>query len=209
MKYALRISVLALAAFFAVLGGTALAASPNTIYRDAADGSIDGNYSLSDLRAADAAISADQREYILWDEVYAAAIERASTPDAPKPRHVKPTDMNGNGQIDPSERAKAAEATRKLNKVLLKKVKAKKPAATATTETDDTIAASPSSNDDDDGGDTNWPLIVLIAAIIVIALVGIWRVIATRTKPDEHDAKTDGRFGARDDDMGTGPGPRR
>lgn len=215
MKFTLRTIVLTLAALFALAGTSAFAASPNTIINDAKDGSIDGDYTLSDLRAADAAISPEVREYNLWDEVYAVAIARAGNKNAPKPKVVKPTDRDGDGAIEPEERAEAAKETRELNKKIIKvqpKPTKSTSAMDASDEVDevDTVAADSTSNKDDDGG-ASWPLIILVAAIIVIGLVGVWRVIATRKKPGDGDS-TDMKRGPREPRDGgpnAGPGPRR
>lgn len=52
------------------------AATPATIHGDASDGTIDGTYTLADLRAADQAVSSEQREYFGWDDVYRDHIGR-------------------------------------------------------------------------------------------------------------------------------------
>lgn len=81
-----------IAAAFAALAVLALpagaaAATPAQIHADAADGVIDGTYSLGDMRAADKVVGAVQREYHGWDDTY-----RAYLRDMVK---VKPTGGTG------------------------------------------------------------------------------------------------------------------
>ena len=71
--------ILVVAAWSALGAPTAHAATPASIHRDAADGSIDGRYSLADLRAADRTVSAEQREYYGWDDVLAEHVRARGT----------------------------------------------------------------------------------------------------------------------------------
>ncbi len=72
--------------------GLAHAATPAQIHGDAADGTIDGRYTLAELQAADRAVSTEQREYFGWDDVYSHHVRelavpgRRTDPSAPKGR---------------------------------------------------------------------------------------------------------------------------
>lgn len=97
--------VLALLVLALVAAQGANAASPAQIHRDAADGSIDGTYTLQEMRAADRSVPAEIREYYGWEDAYSAYLRRLSNPDAP--RVVVPVDSNQNGRIDTTETAAA------------------------------------------------------------------------------------------------------
>lgn len=70
MTFRIARPILAAAVLLLAAPAAAHAASPAKIHEDAADGRIDGTYSLADLRAADRAVSSEQREYYGWDDVY-------------------------------------------------------------------------------------------------------------------------------------------
>lgn len=97
--------VLALLVLALVAAQGAHAASSAQIHRDAADGSIDGDYTLQEMRAADRSVPAEIREYYGWEDAYSAYLRRLSNPDAP--RVVVPVDSNQNGRIDTTETAAA------------------------------------------------------------------------------------------------------
>lgn len=188
--YSITIAVAALL----LVPALASAATPNQIFKDAEDGSIDGNYSLTDLRAADAAVRPDQREYFLWDEIYAAALSRIANPNAPKPPKltiVKPVDSNGNGTIDDSEVTAAATKTKALNKKKLEKID-EIVEETTVDEVDEAEDIEPvnSSGDSDDDGGTAWPVIVLGLLVLIIGGVAGWRVYAARRKPGSKPGST-------------------
>ncbi|MCW2974435.1 MAG: hypothetical protein JWN72_2708 [Thermoleophilia bacterium] len=184
-------------AFVAILAlaAPALAASPAQIFRDLDDnGVLDGKYSAADLRAADKAVTAQQREYGGWDDAYAAALTRAL---APKPRPgVKvpditpetPKDVNGNGAIDPNEKAaadkvtadKEARAIIAANAGSADDADAPDGAIEEGGEPVDKPKAEAAANKDDDGDKT----VVAIVLIVLAALLGatIWRVIVNRRR---------------------------
>lgn len=174
------ITLLALAASVA----SALAATPAQIHRDAADGSIDGSYSLEEMRGADRSVSAEQREYYGWEDVYSSYIRSLSNPDEVPP--AIPVDRNRDGRIDSAERAAAKKVTRaKCTKATPKAQRSKvcqavgveTPAAEpddAEPRDDDNEPADTSSRDEDDGGS---PLIWLIAGIpLLVVALGAWRM---------------------------------
>lgn len=68
----------------ACVAAPASAATSAQIHRDAADGSIDGSYTLAEMRAADRDVSAEQREYFGWDDVYRDHVRQLAMP-APAP----------------------------------------------------------------------------------------------------------------------------
>lgn len=79
--------ILLLSTILLALGAApSLAATPAQIHQDAADGSIDGSYTLAEMRAADREVSAEQREYFGWEDVYRDHVRSLSTPPpAPAP----------------------------------------------------------------------------------------------------------------------------
>lgn len=177
----------------AVPSAAASSSSVLADWRD--DGVINQNYKASDLRSADSQISSQEREYFNWDEQYSAALERATDPtkrdDPPPPPVVKPKDSNGNGKIDPTEKAAAAKENAERRE-----------------EYEDEVGPIPAGGDDDgpsggdgpggdgsddgssntsskgDDGGVSWPLLGALAVIILVAAVGVWR--AVRGEHDEH-----------------------
>lgn len=97
--------VLALLVLALVAAQGANAASSAQIHRDAADGSIDGDYTLQEMRAADRSVPAEIREYYGWEDAYSAYLRRLSNPGSPPV--VVPVDSNRNGRIDTTEVAAA------------------------------------------------------------------------------------------------------
>jgi hypothetical protein len=159
---------------------------------------------VSDLRAADREISPQEREYFNWDEQYAAALRRATDPNAkndpPPPPVVKPTDSNGNGKIDPAEKQAAAKETAKLRK--------RYETALASPDGfddgdggdsggdgsgDDSDSSNSAVRSDDDGGGVSWPLLAVLGVVILGAAVGVWR--AVRGSHEEDAAAAEGAHG--------------
>jgi len=177
--------LLALAAL-AVFAAPASAATPTQIHEDAADGSLDGTYTMAELRAADREATAVQREYYGWEDVYRAAVRALGNPDAKAAPVVVPIDANRNGKIDPAEKA-----------IAVKKTKAKRKAAgvdpdpdTATEGDDDEgdvsePAADKGDDAKDDGGS---PLIWLIAGVpLLIVAIGAWRMRRSKRAPEDDE----------------------
>lgn len=168
-----------------VCAGTASAATPEQIHRDAADGSIDGTYTLSEMRAADRTVSAEQREYYGWEDVYSAYVRTLSDPSAKD--EVVPAvavDLDRDGTIEPAEvaaarkktRAKCTKATPKAQRSKVCKALGIQPVADVPDEAepkgDDTKPASDA--DEDDGSS---PLLWLIIGIpLLIVALGAWRM---------------------------------
>ncbi len=190
-----RIAFLAIVAFAAFVT-TASAATSEQIHRDAADGSIDGTYTLAEMRAADRSVGAEQREYGGWDDVYGAYIRSLSRPN-PTSAVVPaaPIDVNRNGKIDPREaatatkitRAKCTKATPAAKRSKVCKAVGVAPVAAEPTEAEepreDTPAAS--SKRDGDGDGDGSPLLWLIAGIpLLVVVVGAWRARTHRPKGD-------------------------
>ena len=77
---------------------TATAASSEQIHRDAADGSIDGNYTLAEMREADRTVNSEQREYFAWDDAYGAYMRAIMSPGSQSVPRVAPSELsNGTG----------------------------------------------------------------------------------------------------------------
>ncbi|MCW2961254.1 MAG: hypothetical protein JWM90_1641 [Thermoleophilia bacterium] len=215
------------ACVLALTTGSAVAATTGQIMVDFnADDSIDGNYTLAELRAANAAYPAAQREYFdTWEIAYRAAVKRVtSPPDKVKPPVVPPKDENQNGMIDPAEEAAAATKTAAAQ-AAAKKAAAEKAAAdkkndvdpkdgsdTPEVETVDEDDASSASDDDDS---RNWGLLLVLGLIVLAAAVAIWRVLRHHRKnaapkgPQDamttSELKPDGKRSRR----GKGPKPPR
>ena len=164
--------------------GAASAATPEQIHQDAADGSIDGTYSLTDVRAADRSVSAEQREYYGWEDVYNSWLRSKANPDEVPP--AVPVDRNKDGKIDANERAAAKKITRaKCTKATPKAQRSKvctdagvDPAVVNDDEAeprDEDNAATSSKDEDRDGGTS--PLLWLIVGIpILVVALGAWRM---------------------------------
>ncbi|MBC7462498.1 MAG: hypothetical protein H7287_14165 [Thermoleophilia bacterium] len=179
------------------LAAPALAASPAQIFADLDNnGVLDGKYSASDLRAADKVVTAQQREYGGWDDAYAAALLRATTPK-PNPGVKVPTitpeapmDTNKNGSIDPDEKAKAdlltaqkeAAAIREAERQAKLDGQGTAPAGSFAVGgvPKDRVKAEKASSSDGNGDKT----VVAIVLIILAALLGVtvWRVIINRRR---------------------------
>lgn len=199
-----RIAYALLAAILLLLVAAqgASAATSAQIHRDAADGYIDGNYTLAELRAANRTAPAELVEYGGWIDAYNDALRRLSNPDAPPT--VAPKDENQDGVIDATEKAEAVKKTQELRKK--KKTKQVEDAeATPSAEecdsdatddncvaaSDDTAKKDDGNDGDDDGGS---PLIWLIAGLpILIVAIGAWRMLR-RKKPGgpPSDPRSDG-----------------
>jgi len=198
-----RILLLALVAF-AAFTATAAAATSAQIHRDAADGVIEGTYTLSELQAANRTVPAEQREYYGWDEAYSAAVRRLKNPDAPPPKAV-PVDSNRNGTIDPGEKQQAAKKTAQVQETFKKGGKTGS-STTGADGVDGTTTNGTTTNGDDDpdtnvvvgkgdddsgnGGDdeggTSWLLALLIViplAIIGFGVMRMKRAKGTKTPP--------------------------
>jgi hypothetical protein len=161
--------------------GAAIAATPDQIHEDATDGSIDGTYTLAEMRAADRSVSAEQREYFGWEDVYNAYIRSLSKPNEIPP--AVPVDKNKDGKIDAREIAAAKKITRaKCTKATpaakRSKVCSDRGVTQETTEPDE---AEPRSDDNEpasDNDDSNAsPLLWLIVGIpIAVVALGAWRM---------------------------------
>ena len=171
---------------------TALAASSDQIHRDAADGSIDGSYTLAEMREADRTVSAEQREYFAWDDVYAAYLRQLQNPDVVPP--VPAVDTDKDGKIEPEEREQAKRKLRaKCTKATAKAKRSKvcravgvdtpsaEPAEDDGDDEEDEQPAKSSTKDDDDGTS---PLLWLIVGIpLLVVALGAYRM-RSRSKGD-------------------------
>ncbi len=176
-----------------VFASPAIAASSSQIHRDAADGSIDGSYTLAEMRAADRSVSAEQREYYGWEDVYAAWLRAQSNPD--EVVAAVPVDTDRDGKIEPEERAAAEKKTRaKCTRAtaaakrssVCRKVSEDQPEAVEPDEEideDDDRGAASSRDSEDDGGTS--PLLWLIVGIpLVIVGLGAYRMRRNKPKGD-------------------------
>jgi len=167
----------------------ALAATAGQVLNDwREDGSIDGNYKLSELRAADQRINPQEREYTFWDDAYADAIRRLKNPDAPR-RERKPTvpprDFDNDGAIDADDIARAnaetarlrAKRAREAREAARKKQQAKDDDVSAE-EPDDDLEPARSEDNDDSG--LGWLALLLIVVPAAVIGFGAWRMQRTR-----------------------------
>lgn len=178
-----------------ITGQGALAATAQTIHRDAADGRIDGDYSLADLRAADRNAPVELVEYGGWPDMYQDALRRKSTPGEDAPSPYVAIDSNKNGTIDPAEQA-AADAKNKAAGIDPEGSSAQHTARSCDDDADegDCVArgdkhAGGSSGDgsSSDGNNSKgsmliWPVVMLPLAILVF---GTWRLRRREKKDDE------------------------
>ena len=181
-------STLIAAAALLVMAAPSFAASASQIHRDAADGSIDGSYSLADMRAADRSVSAEQREYFGWEDVYSAWLRAQANPDDVVP--AVPVDADRDGKIEPEERAAADKKTRakcakakaaaKRSSVCRKVAEKPTEAVEPDEEIDEDGDGAASHDSDDDGGAS--PLLWLIVGIPVL-VVGLGAYRMRRNKP--------------------------
>jgi hypothetical protein len=178
-------ALLATLALLLVAAQGASAASTAQIHQDARDGYIDGDYTLAELRAANGAATAVMREYYGWDDIYQDALRRKANPEAP-PVAV-PVDEDGNGSIDPEEKAAAAVKTKQLQeKTPIKAPVSEGPEVEACDEgadedecldDDEREVVAADDEGDDDGGDSGSPLIWLIVGLpLLIVGIGAWRM---------------------------------
>lgn len=180
LRRAIRIAMISTLTLLA-FAGAAHAATPDQIHQDATDGSIDGSYTLAEMRAADRSVSAEQREYFGWEDVYNAYIRSLANPDD-VPAAV-PVDKNRDGKIDAKEREAAEKITRaKCTKATpaAQRSKVCEEAGLDTGEADDTEVEprdednTAATNDDDNGVS---PLLWLIVGIpILVVALGAWRM---------------------------------
>jgi hypothetical protein len=85
-----RLPVLVAVVLTALMPSSAEAATPEQIFADwrEPDGVIDGDYTLAELRQADAMINPQEREYTFWDAAYADALQRLQGSAGRRPRAV-------------------------------------------------------------------------------------------------------------------------
>lgn len=196
-----RLLVLLPSLVLLALPATADASAQRVLADWRADSSIDGDYSLADLRAANRQVSAEEREYFNWDEAYADAVRRKSLPpdqrdDVPdEPPVAIPVDANRNGKIDPVEKKVAARKTKQLRAEWLKQRREELKEKNSRDDEDDDEAAVVAASDDDTGsGDdsTPWPLIGVVALLGLAAGVATWRTIALRRRDGSPEAEAGG-----------------
>ncbi len=167
----------------------AASASPSAIHRDAADGSIDGTYTLAELRAADRTASTEQREYFAWEDIYnhhlqsLAPVRNASSTD---PRGTGGTGAGGGTarrmtaqtpypDDRPSGRNRTAIAATRPETAPASgtsEARAQDPAARTSA-----AAASPSRTPSDGGVDLIW---LLAAVPVLITGAGAWGIVSAR-----------------------------
>ncbi|MGI8844921.1 MAG: hypothetical protein ACR2HC_01890 [Thermoleophilaceae bacterium] len=162
-------------------------ASPGAVVRDCAeDGSVDGNYSNKDLKAALKQLPADLDEYSDCRAAISSAIGPgaggskssrrgggggggSSTPGAPNP------DTNGDGKVDANER-KAAAATELALKRNAKRQETE--AKLGKRSVDPTRAAAIAASETKNG--LPLPVILAIVAIALLAAATALRVVGRR-----------------------------
>lgn len=162
---------------------SAFAASADQIHQDAADGSIDGSYTLAEMRAADRAVSAEQREYFGWEDVYNAYVRTLANPDVVAP--AVPVDRNRDGKIDEKEREAAEKITRAKCTKATPKAKRSKLCSEVIIDEDkqgDDAEAEPrdeentAAKDEDEDSGTS-PLLWLIVGIpLLVVALGAYRM---------------------------------
>jgi hypothetical protein len=183
---------LALLVVLLVAAAGASAATPAEIHEDALDGVIDGDFTLAQLRAADASVPAEQREYYGWEDAYADALRRQQNPDAPPV--VAPIDSNQDGQIDEKEKAVAVAKTEKLKKRRTPTAETRDPNNVSKDDIDDEETAAASSDDSDDGDDDEGgSLLIWLFILVPLAIIafGAWRMY--RQRNDEAAGMDDDR----------------
>jgi hypothetical protein len=204
LRHSLSIIVLALGASFC--SAAPAFASGDAVLSDwRADGTIECNHSLADLRAADAQINPQEREYTFWDEAYSDAVRCVTTgKKTNRPPTVPPQDFDGDGDIDAKDLAIAKKKTKKLRHACKAKDPAKRPKACPNTDDVEDEAderepdeAIPASNKHDDNGhdDGGFGLLAALLFLVPAAVIGIgaWRMQRSRRsgKPSpERDAPT-------------------
>lgn len=167
----------------AVTAGTAAAATTAQVMRDFnADESIDGNYTLTELRAANAAYPAAQREYFdAWEIAYRAAVKRVTSPPGEVALPVvPPRDINKDGKIDDAERKAAAAKTAAARKAAAAaKVAAEKGTPAEGNEPPEVEPVEEKLNDGSSGDDDSrpWGVIIVAGFIALAAAIAIWRVL--------------------------------
>jgi hypothetical protein len=160
-----------------VAAAGASAAAPAQIHEDALDGVIDGDFPLAELRAADASVPAEQREYYGWEDAYADALRRKQNPDAAPV--VAPIDSNQDGTIDEQEQAVAAEKTEALKQRTTPTAETRDPNNVSKDEVDGNDASPASSSDDSDDGGSLLIWLFILVPLAIIAF-GAWRMYRQR-----------------------------
>lgn len=120
----------------------AAAVANDEIYEDAADGYLDGDYTLEQVQSANGNVPTQTREYTLWDDIYADYVRRLRDPDAPRAPIAEVVDVNDNGIIDQDDVQVARVKTRELQ--------AEARAERRDLEADDSGDDEPGSSDDGD-----------------------------------------------------------
>ncbi|MEO6867880.1 MAG: hypothetical protein ABI200_07655, partial [Gaiellales bacterium] len=170
-------------AVLCITPAVAVAASAETVIKDARDGSIDGNYTAAELRAADSKIDAQEREYNDWDYLFQNALRRLANPKIPKAEVVTVRDFDGDGKITAKDEKIADARTKKLKK----KTKAKEQAAKDDEEDDpiavESISDDPSDSPKDGSDDSSGGLLALLFLIpAAIIGFGVWRMQQARKR---------------------------
>lgn len=209
MTTLLRLSLVAATLLGTLLAAPhTLAASGDKVLADwRADGSIDGDYSLQELQAADRQINEQEREYTFWNDAYAEALRRLRNPDAPQPKRpptVPPQDFDKDGDIDAKDVATAKQKTQELREEQAERSDdVVRVDEVVEDEEDEEGAAGAASKGDDDGGGLGWLAALLFIVPASIIGFGAWRMQRTRggaaSKPAlDADAPTSS-FAAGDD----------
>ena len=168
----------------------ALAATDQQIYKDAADGSLDGTYTVAEIRHADANVPTQTREYTLWDDIVADYLRRLRNPDEPKVPTVPVRDYDGDGEVTTKDVAIAKDKTDKARAAALAKARAAAAAkqaaaaAQAAAGDDESEAGDDEAGDDTDSDDgTSAGLIALLIALPLLVIgAGVWRMLAARKR---------------------------
>lgn len=183
-------------------GAAFAASSPASIHRDAADGRIDGDYTVAELRAADRSAPVELVEYGGWPDMYQDALQRKTDPSGKKtPAPYVPQDKNKNGTIDPTEQA---EADKKNKAAGIPTSRAGGPTARSCDDeaegddcvvpNEDIIGDDTAGGDDevnDGSGDNSSLLLWLIVGLpIVIVAFGAWRMMRKTKAPKSGSAPT-------------------
>lgn len=181
-----------------LLPAAAHAATPAQIHADAADGMIDGDYSMAELRKADEAVSPEMREYYGWEEAYDEHLRGMSQLPTAVPSEARaPVPARGTVGRDAVGREKTrSHAAGDSSTSSTPPAQPVDPASSASDEPQpspsadsrddapaearevDAAAAEPLPVDDGSGG---FPFVFLLLAVPLIVLgVGVCRLVRQR-----------------------------
>lgn len=176
-------------------------AAQGSIYDDAADGYLDGDYTLSQVQDADSSVPTQIREYTLWDDIVAEYMRRLRDPDAPREPIAEVLDYNDNGIIDQEDVEEARDKTQKLRRVARAEAREAREdgGGDENGRDDDEGSAIPAAGDDDDGSDGSggdglpllWLSLLIFVPMFIVGL-GIWRMQRDRAARIAKDGADEG-----------------